>query len=80
MAQASQPPSTTASGDLSTLGVDGQQQSPSFNAPQSVQAQETPTKTSKDNIPPAEDSFNAWYCFSRLIEDIYHVQKIDHRE
>ena len=79
-AQATQPPRATAPEDLSTLGVDGQQQRPSVDASQSEQAQETPTDTSKDNITPAEDSFNAWYCFSRLIEDIYHVQKIDHRE
>ena len=56
-AQATQPPSTTASGDLSTLGVDGQQQSPSVDVPQSVQAQENSTDTSKDNIAPVEDSF-----------------------
>ena len=56
-AQATQPPSTTDSEDLSTLGANTPQQSPSVGVPQSVQAQETSTDTSKDNIAPVEESF-----------------------
>ena len=56
-AQATQPPSTTDPGDLSTLGANTPQQSPSVGVPQSVQAQETSTDTSKDNIAPVEENF-----------------------